>query len=76
MSKDQKNRRGQRHLLIALSGTKPQIVTETLFALMVKKQPTVQISDVYLANRRNHVVPCHRMKEIGQTPSAASGSIS
>jgi len=48
LSKHQINRRGQKHILIGVSWNKPQIVTETLFALMVKKQPPVHISDVYL----------------------------
>jgi CRISPR-associated protein (TIGR02584 family) len=36
------------HILVAVSGNTPQIVTETLYVLMVKSQPAVPISSVFI----------------------------
>lgn len=38
----------KRHILVAVSGNTPQIVTETLFALMIKNKPPVRIAEVYI----------------------------
>jgi CRISPR-associated protein (TIGR02584 family) len=37
-----------KHILVAVSGNTPQIVTETLYVLMVKNRPRVPISAVYI----------------------------
>jgi CRISPR-associated protein (TIGR02584 family) len=38
----------KKHILVAIAGNTTQIVTETLYALMIQHKPSVPISDVYL----------------------------
>lgn len=37
-----------RHILVAVAGQTPQIVTETLYALMVLRRPPVPISEIFI----------------------------
>ncbi len=37
-----------RHILVAVVGQTPQVVTETLYVLMVQRQPPVRIAEVYV----------------------------
>jgi CRISPR-associated protein (TIGR02584 family) len=40
--------KSEKHILVAVSGNTPQIVTETLYALMIKNKPAAPISAVYI----------------------------
>ena len=42
------NTKPRQHILVSVMGQTPQIVTETLYALMVKRTPPVPISAVYI----------------------------
>ena len=37
-----------KHILVAVMGKTPQIITETLYALMIREKPRVPISDIYI----------------------------
>ncbi|GEM_PF-132722 len=41
-----------RHILVAVAGQTPQIITETLYALMIQRRPPVPISEIYILTTR------------------------
>ncbi|RMG56422.1 MAG: TIGR02584 family CRISPR-associated protein [Acidobacteria bacterium] len=51
-----------RHILVAVAGQTPQIITETLYALMVQRRPPVPISEIYiLTTRRGAQIARHAL---------------
>lgn len=44
----QQTNQAYRHILVAVAGQTPQIVTETLYALMVLRRPPIPISEIFI----------------------------
>jgi CRISPR-associated protein (TIGR02584 family) len=44
----QQIKKAHRHVLVAVAGQTPQIITETLYALMVQHRPPLPISEIYV----------------------------
>src|ERR1700742_1794246 len=38
----------QKHILVAVLGQTPQVITETIYALMIKNKPRVPLSEIYI----------------------------
>ncbi|MBL8170429.1 MAG: TIGR02584 family CRISPR-associated protein [Acidobacteria bacterium] len=52
----------KQHILVAVTGNTPQIVTETLYVLAIKRQPPVPISAVYiLTTAKGADIAWHRL---------------